>query len=89
MLINISGTHLFNNTAQQYYSLGEEMYQAMLIDLKKAEKFIYMEYFIIEEGRFWNAILEILEEYFNIRFNYYVKRKELNIKIAFLFLKNF
>lgn len=28
----------------------------------------------------YNNILEILEEYFNIRFNYYVKRKELNIK---------
>lgn len=29
--------------------------------LEKAEKFIYMEYFIIEEGKFWNSILDILK----------------------------
>ena len=27
-------------------------------DLKKAERFIYLEYFIIEEGEFWNSILQ-------------------------------
>ena len=30
--------------------------------LKKAKKFIFMEYFIIEEGKMFNAILEILKE---------------------------
>lgn len=34
----------------------------MLKDLQKAERFIFMEYFIIEEGVFWNSILEILKE---------------------------
>lgn len=58
----MSGTHLFNATSQKYFSQGEEMFEAMLIDLKNAEKFIFMEYFIIEEGVFWNSILEILKE---------------------------
>ncbi|MBQ8427286.1 MAG: PLDc N-terminal domain-containing protein, partial [Clostridia bacterium] len=62
MLINVSGTHLFSDTSQKYFPLGEEMFEAMLVDLKKAEKFIFMEYFIIEEGVFWNSILEILKE---------------------------
>ncbi len=61
MLMNIADTHLFTNTKQEYFSLGEEMFVAMLEDLEKAEKFIYMEYFIIEEGKFWNSILEILK----------------------------
>jgi cardiolipin synthase len=39
-----------------------QLFAAMLEDLKKAEKFIFMEYFIIEEGIFWNSILEILKE---------------------------
>ena len=34
----------------------------MLEDLRKAEKFIFLEYYIIEEGLMWNSILEILEE---------------------------
>ena len=61
MLCSIAETHLFINTKQEYFSLGEEMYQRMLLDLETAEQFIYMEYFIIEEGKFWNSILEILK----------------------------
>ena len=38
------------------------MHQAMLKDLRQAEHFIFLEYFIIEEGVFWNSILEILKE---------------------------
>ena len=34
----------------------------MLEDLKKAERYIYLEYFIIEQGIMWNSILEILEQ---------------------------
>ena len=62
MLANIAGSNLFTNTAQEYFPLGEEMHRALLEDLRTAEKFIFMEYFIIEEGIFWNSILEILKE---------------------------
>ncbi|MBQ8174381.1 MAG: cardiolipin synthase [Clostridia bacterium] len=62
MLTEIADTHVFTNTKQTYYPLGEDMHTALLEDLKKAEKFIFMEYFIIEEGKFWNSILDILRE---------------------------
>lgn len=61
MLCSISGAGLFRNTKQTYYRLGEELWEAMLGDLERAERFIFMEYFIIEEGQFWNSILEILK----------------------------
>ena len=61
MLCSISGASVFKDTKQIYYSLGEDMWQAMLPDLEKSEKFIFMEYFIIEEGRFWNSILDVLK----------------------------
>lgn len=61
MLCKIADTHLFTDTKQEYFSIGEDMYSRMLTDLEKAESFIYMEYFIIEEGKFWNSILEILK----------------------------
>lgn len=62
LICTIAEAHLFRNTEQVYFPLGEEMFSRMLEDLRKAERFIFMEYFIIEEGRFWNAILEILKE---------------------------
>ena len=62
MLCNIADTHLFTNTKQEYFSLGEEMFKRVLEDLGSAEKFIYMEYFIVEEGKFWNSILDILKK---------------------------
>ena len=61
MLMQISGAKLFTDTKQQYFSLGEEMFPCMLADLEKAESFIFLEYFIIEEGLFWNSILDILK----------------------------
>ena len=37
--------------------MGESMFASLLEDLRSAEHFIFMEYFIIEEGHFWNSIL--------------------------------
>lgn len=44
-----------------YYPLGEEKWAAMLEELEKAEHFIFMEYFIIDEGKMWGTILGILK----------------------------
>ena len=62
LLCNISESHLFMHTGQTYFPLGDDMFPCILEDLLKAEKFIFLEYFIIEEGRFWNSILDILKE---------------------------
>lgn len=61
-LCKVSGSHLYQNTKIKYFKLGEEMHEVILKELKKAEKFIFLEYFIIEEGLFWNSILDILIE---------------------------
>ena len=52
----------FAGTETTYFALGEEKFQAMLEELAKAEEYIFMEYFIIEEGYMWGRILEILIE---------------------------
>lgn len=61
MLCDISDSHLFTDTKQTYFPLGEDMFERMISDLESAEKFIFMEYFIIEGGKFWNSILEVLK----------------------------
>ncbi len=59
--LNRSGSFpLYEHTAVRYFPLGENMFEAMLEELEKAEKFIFMEYFIIEEGYMWGRILDIL-----------------------------
>lgn len=54
--------NLYQNTTSRYYPVGEKMFADMLEDLKKAEHFIFLEYFIVEEGFMWNSILEILKD---------------------------
>ena len=53
---------LYTNTRTRYFPLGDLAFQPMLEELRKAEKYIFLEYFIIEPGVYWNAILEVLEE---------------------------
>lgn len=62
ILNRLSDSHIYGDTDIRYYPLGEELFAAMVADLKTAEKFIFMEYFIIERGLFWNTILEILKQ---------------------------
>lgn len=50
------------NNDVDYYELGDLALPAMLEELKKAEKFIFFEYFIVAPGKMWNSILEVLEE---------------------------
>lgn len=45
-----------------YFPIGEKFHAALLADLQTAEKFILMEYFIVQEGVMWNPIHEILKE---------------------------
>ena len=61
-LCKTADTHLYQNTRITYFDVGEKMFDSILTDLKKAEKFIFLEFFIIEEGVFWNSILEILKD---------------------------
>ena len=61
-LQNTGGFPAYQNTDLTYYPLGEDKYQDLLVELKKAERFIFIEYFIIDEGIVWDSILEILKE---------------------------
>lgn len=59
---NYVGYPIYNNTDIRYFPLGEDVYPVMIEELKKAKKFIFLEYFIIGEGEMWQTILEILEQ---------------------------
>lgn len=61
--IHRSGCHpVYNKNAVTFFPLGENKFEEMLNQLKQAKHFIFMEYFIVDEGLMWGKILEILSQ---------------------------
>lgn len=58
---NVSGFPVFKNTSGEYCPLGEVKFQRLLEELEKAKRFIFLEYFILEEGEMWNPVFELLQ----------------------------
>ena len=65
---------VYSNTDVKYYPTTDVSFEAQLVELEKAEHFIFMEYFIVEHGVMWDAILQVLEtkvaEGVEVRFMY-------------------
>lgn len=51
---------IYDKTDVTFFPLGEDKWAQMLKELDAAQKFIYLEYFIVDEGLMWGKILEIL-----------------------------
>lgn len=61
-LYRCSGAPVYMGTQTTYLESGEKKLAVLLEKLEKAEKFIFLEYFIIGEGVMWGSILEILKK---------------------------
>ena len=57
-----SSCPVYDNSATEFLPSGEEFFKQLIEELKKAEKYIFLEFFIIEKGIMWNTILDILKE---------------------------
>ena len=68
------GFPTYQNSSVKYFPLGEDKFKTLVEELEKAEKFIFMEYFIVAEGRMWDTIRDILarkvKEGVEVRFMY-------------------
>ena len=59
--LNHSGCFpVYDNCEVKYFRCGEEKFKELLLRLEEAKDFIFLEYFIIEEGDVWGRMLEIL-----------------------------
>ena len=58
--LRVGGFPIYTDTHVDYFPQGEDKFPALLEALERAEKFIFMEYFIIDEGYMWGSVLEIL-----------------------------
>ena len=53
---------VYKNTETKFLATGEEFFENLITELNKAEKFIFLEYFIIAKGKMWDSVLDILVE---------------------------
>ena len=53
---------LFANTEMTYFPTGEEYLEDLLARLEKAQKFIFLEYYIASKGQIWDRICKVLAE---------------------------
>ncbi|HHT43710.1 MAG TPA: cardiolipin synthase [Firmicutes bacterium] len=51
---------VYRHEYSRFYPLGDLAFPAMLEELEKAQRFIFLEYYIIDEGTMWESILNIL-----------------------------
>lgn len=61
-LQNYAGFPIYSNTKTCYLASGEKKWEVLIEELKKAEHYIFLEYFIVEEGIMWDEIFGILKE---------------------------
>ena len=50
----------YYNSSAEYFTSGEEKFASLLEELKNAEEFIFLEYYVINKGLMWDTILDIL-----------------------------
>lgn len=55
------GAPSFTQTDTQYFASGELFLSDFLTELDKAQKFVFLEYFIVEHGKMLDSILEVLK----------------------------
>ncbi|MBE6022554.1 MAG: cardiolipin synthase [Cellulosilyticum sp.] len=53
---------VYKETKATYYPIGEAQFEEMIRQLSRAKKFIFLEYFIVDEGYMWGRILSILAQ---------------------------
>ena len=59
---NHGGYPMYEHTGAEYFPLGDDMFPRLLEEIKQAKRYIFMEYFIVERGEMWDAVLEILKQ---------------------------
>lgn len=55
-----SGYPLYSNTSAEYISPCDALWPRILEELERAESYIFMEFFILAQGKMWDSIHQIL-----------------------------
>lgn len=64
-LSNITEYPIYKSEGIEYFPIGEKYFKSLIEDLKKAKKYILIEYFILAKGKLWQDIEDILRDKVN------------------------
>lgn len=56
------GFPAYQNSSVQFFPLGDAAFPVLFSELRKAERFIFLEFFIVAQGEIWDEVLAILKE---------------------------
>ncbi|MBQ4637327.1 MAG: cardiolipin synthase [Clostridia bacterium] len=56
------GYPVYENTDVRYFKIGEDQFEQMLFDIENAQRFVFLEYFIVSEGKLWDRFEELLKK---------------------------
>lgn len=60
-LQNNAKAPVYADTKSEYYAWGQDFFPRFLEEIEKAQRFIFMEYFIIKPGYMWDTTVEVLK----------------------------
>ena len=61
-LSKTGGFPCYTDTSVQYFAMGDDLFPVMLEELKKAKRFIFLEFFIVAKGKIWDDVLAVLKQ---------------------------
>jgi len=73
-LWNTVGAPVYDNTRVEYYAEAVDAFEDMKKELEKAEKYIFMEYFIVEDASSFRELQEIL-----------IRKKQQGVEVRMLY----
>lgn len=53
---------VYSGTGSRFFGAGEELLDSLIRDLSGAREFVFLEYFIIDDGEIWSKIFEVLKD---------------------------
>ena len=59
---NAAHDPVYGHTSSCYYKCGEELFEAMLADIRHAQTYIFLEYFILDTGEMYDTLVKELEK---------------------------
>ncbi len=59
--MSATGSPIYKNNQADYYEFGEDAWEDIFADLERAEKFVFIEFFIVAKGALWDKLHDILK----------------------------
>ena len=60
--LNVGNYPVYKEKESKYYCVGEDMFADMIEDIKCAKDFIFLEFFIMKQGKMFDTLIDALEE---------------------------